>query len=158
MNQYRCDTCEHHENITDAFYNTIWCKKHDVTINPATINLVGCASHSDFQSERVSVVQDEDGHIEKRPIQSERETHWRDLFVSDLRSLITWDAEHGNPELFKAVVTLNKHYNTFSVEQHDKQERNKVLDNICEWLKYNNPKGLYHYIQNELRQQAGEQG
>ena len=33
-------------------------------------------------------------------------------------------------------------------------ERDKVLDIICEWLRYNDPKGLYHYIKNELR--AGE--
>ena len=57
MNQYKCETCKHRENITDAFYNTIWCKKHDEAINPSTINLVGCASHSDFQSEREKVLE-----------------------------------------------------------------------------------------------------
>jgi len=36
-------------------------------------------------------------------------------------------------------------------------ERDTVLDIICEWLRYNDPKGLYHYIKNELQQQAGEQ-
>jgi len=72
-------------------------------------------------------------NINHSDFQSERDTHWRDLFVSDLRSLIKWDAEHGNPELFKAVVTLNKHYNTFSVEQHDKQVREKVLDELKSW-------------------------
>jgi len=35
-------------------------------------------------------------------------------------------------------------------------ERDKVLDIICEWLRYNDPKGLYHYIKNELRQKVGE--
>ena len=57
MNQYKCETCKHREDITDAFYNTIWCKKHDEAINPSTINLVGCASHSDFQSERDTVLE-----------------------------------------------------------------------------------------------------
>ena len=72
--------------------------------------------------------------IQSHPYQSERDTHWRDLFVSDLRSSIKWDAEHGNPELFKAVVTLDKHYNTFSVEQHDKQVRDKVLERLHIWF------------------------
>ena len=35
-------------------------------------------------------------------------------------------------------------------------ERDTVLDIICEWLRYNDPKGLYHYIKNELRQKVGE--
>ena len=68
------------------------------------------------------------------PYQSERDTHWRDLFVSDLRSSIKWDAEHGNPEMFKAVVTLDKHYNTFLVEQHDKQVRDKVPERLHIWF------------------------
>jgi hypothetical protein len=42
-----------------------------------------------------------------------------------------------------------------TVRSHPYQsEREKVLDIICEWLRYNDPKGLYHYIKNELR--AGE--
>ena len=76
--------------------------------------------------------------IQSRPYQSERDTHWRDLFVSDLRSSIKWDAEHGNPELFKAVVTLDKHYNTFSVEQHDKQVRDKVLESVAGVIRQSN--------------------
>ena len=101
------------------------------------------------------------GVMRSHPYQSERDAHWRDLFVSDLRSSIKWDAEHGNPELFKAVVTLNKHYNTFSVEQHDKQVREKVLDELKSWcvqMKCNGcPYGgvLFGKI-TELRQ-AGEQ-
>jgi len=35
-------------------------------------------------------------------------------------------------------------------------EWDTVLDIICEWLRYNDPKGLYHYIKNELRQKVGE--
>jgi len=81
--------------------------------------------------------------------QSERDAHWRDLFVSDLRSSIKWDAEHGNPELFKVVVTLDKHYNTFSVEQHDKQVRDKVLDEvIAKWREWHHA-GYERPIQRE---------
>ena len=47
------------------------------------------------------------------------EKHWRDLFISDLVSLLEWDARHGNPELFKAVEILKKRYSLFTVEQHD---------------------------------------
>jgi len=144
MNQYRCENC----TKEDCWYfkmrddsRTIKDKYGELLTPRSFTWEKGCASHSDFQSER--------------------DTHWRDLFVSDLRSLIKWDAEHGNPELFKAVVTLNKHYNTFSVEQHDKQVREKVLDELKSWcvqMKCNGcPYGgvLFGKI-TELRQ-AGEQ-
>jgi len=150
MNQYRCETCKHYDKDNFLWRCGYISKKFNVAITTGELDnevfryiqsYVGCASHSDFQSER--------------------DTHWRDLFVSDLRSLIKWDAEHGNPELFKAVVTLNKHYNTFSVEQHDKQVREKVLDELKSWcvqMKCNGcPYGgvLFGKI-TELRQ-AGEQ-
>jgi len=81
MNQYRCETCKFltkepvdwgfdpycHISVPIKLDNWEWVRRW------------GCASHSDFQSERVSVVQDEDGYIEKRPIQSEREKVLKDL-------------------------------------------------------------------------------
>ena len=115
-NQYRCETCKKPHKVPDGLSRQphFFCCDEELPYDTAVVTTIrGCASHSDFQSER--------------------DTHWRDLFVSDLRSLIKWDAEHGNPELFKAVVTLNKHYNTFSVEQHDKQVREKVLDELKSW-------------------------
>ena len=90
--------------------------------------------------------------------QSERDAHWRDLFVSDLRSSIKWDAEHGNPELFKVVVTLDKHYNTFSVEQHDKQVRDKVLDEVLQLpQRREQPNGSMYIYVNDVKalRQAG---
>lgn len=59
---------------------------------------------------------------------------YRDLFVSDLISLIEWDAKHGNPELFKAVNSLKQHYKTFTVEAHDTAIRNATLDAVYEMV------------------------
>ena len=62
---------------------------------------------------------------------------YRELFVSDLISLVRWDAEHGSPELFKAVHLIKQHYaKPFSeqLKEHDaaiaKAERERVLDEL----------------------------
>jgi len=59
------------------------------------------------------------------------------LFVADLISLIRWDANHGNPELFKAVHQIQHHYaKPFSQQliEHDErirqEERQRVLDEV----------------------------
>jgi hypothetical protein len=119
-----CHICD--ENCTffevkkdDAQKEYLYCIKAKCNIHyswrmMSAVN--GCASHSSHQSER--------------------ELYWRDLFVSDLRSLITWDAKRGNPELFKASNLLDNHYNKFTVEQHDNQirkdERDAVLEIVAE--------------------------
>lgn len=72
----------------------------------------------------------------------EQELHWRDLFVSDLRSLIDWDARNGNPELFKAIAILDKQYNIFSVKRHDKQVQEKVLNEAIDRLTFCNGAGV----------------
>jgi hypothetical protein len=56
------------------------------------------------------------------------EKHWRDLFISDVRGSLVWDAEHGNPELFKAVRSLDSFYDKFSVEQHDQAIATKAVE------------------------------
>lgn len=81
--------------------------------------------------------------------------HWRDLFISDLRGSLEWDANHGNPELFKAVKTLDDHYNKFTVDDHDnrvrKEERERVLDELRDLVrnakKYGTiePEELFHW-------------
>ena len=128
MNQYRCETCKNRKTIYGEYACEVVSRKMTKCFYE-WVTKVGCASHSDFQCER--------------------DAHWRDLFVSDLRSSIKWDAEHGNPELFKVVVTLDKHYNTFSVEQHDKQVRDKVLDEvIAKWREWHHA-GYERPIQRE---------
>jgi len=146
-NQYRCETCKKPHKVPDGLSRQphFFCCDEELPYDTAVVTTIrGCASHSDYQSER--------------------DAHWRDLFVSDLRSSIKWDAEHGNPELFKVVVTLDKHYNTFSVEQHDKQVRDKVLDELVKfftigWFSKSKtvPRDVLLGKLEELRQ-AGEQG
>jgi len=68
--------------------------------------------------------------VRARPHTSIPQNDYRDLFVSDLISIVKWDAEHGNPELFKAVNSLKQHYKTFAVEQHDIAIRNATLDKL----------------------------
>jgi hypothetical protein len=84
------------------------------------IKTYGCASHS-------SAV----------PASSEPAPDYRELFVADLISLIRWDANHGNPELFKAVHQIQHHYaKPFSQQliEHDErirqEERQRVLDEV----------------------------
>ena len=67
--------------------------------------------------------------IRSRPAPSPQ-NDYRDLFVSDLIAIIKWDAEHGNPELFKAVNSLKQHYKSFTVEAHDATIRNATLDEL----------------------------
>jgi hypothetical protein len=62
MNQYRCETCNHYVNITDdngkfrytdcdtKFGHALTTEEEDFTCR------MGCASHSDFQSEREKVL------------------------------------------------------------------------------------------------------
>jgi dihydrodipicolinate synthase/N-acetylneuraminate lyase len=64
------------------------------------------------------------------------------LFVADLISLIRWDANHGNPELFKAVHQIQHHYaKPFSQQliEHDErirqEERERVLDLLITFRK-----------------------
>ena len=92
MNQYRCETCEFltkepvdwgfdpycHISVPIKLDNWEWVRRW------------GCASHSDFQSERVSVVQDEDGYIEKRPIQSERDKVLDDFGMFSNDPYVRW--------------------------------------------------------------------
>ena len=67
------------------------------------------------------------------------EKHWRDLFISDVRGSLVWDAKHGNPELFKAVRSLDSFYDKFTVEQHDAaiaakavEEYRKQIEPLCD--------------------------
>jgi ribosome-associated translation inhibitor RaiA len=104
MNQYKCESCEHHENIRDAFYNTIWCKKHDATINPSTINLVGCASHSDFQSGREKVLDELDKMIMKRTDELLKEFQ----ALQTPKSIPVWERRLGVGEVLDMIEEIRQ--------------------------------------------------
>jgi hypothetical protein len=54
--QYRCETCKFHNDIPGAIFAKVWCDKCNSGVIPNGFILVGCASHSDFQSEREKVL------------------------------------------------------------------------------------------------------
>jgi len=68
MNQYRCDNrCKYFDNSdeTNHCFGLIFCTKHQMLVEPIfqeESKTLGCASHSDFQSERDKVL---DNLIEK---------------------------------------------------------------------------------------------
>jgi hypothetical protein len=61
MNQYRCDkSCKWFDDSDEKnkIFDLIFCKKYQEDIEPifrSQSELVGCASHSDFQSERDTI-------------------------------------------------------------------------------------------------------
>jgi hypothetical protein len=71
MNQYRCETCEHH--IADKDHND-WCRSDPI---PASVYIFlkrnGCASHSDFQNQREKVL-DEFLNKKREPSTTEDDT------------------------------------------------------------------------------------
>jgi hypothetical protein len=60
MNQYRCETCKYkHPHLIEGLKPD--CEKSSWLLTKETIEVieeVGCASHSDFQSERDKVLDD----------------------------------------------------------------------------------------------------
>jgi hypothetical protein len=68
MNQYRCETCQYNLKAK-AEPPYIWCSKSEELLvgrnAQKIISVVGCASHSDFQSERDKVLDDVISHLEK---------------------------------------------------------------------------------------------
>jgi hypothetical protein len=60
MNQYRCETCKKKHHYADMGYHSqvLICEGEELPINCETFTeSKGCASHSDFQSERLSSVE-----------------------------------------------------------------------------------------------------
>jgi hypothetical protein len=125
-----CDSCEHAEKTNSRDYpvKCMVSKPVPMMVHNYCISwfgYVGCASHS-------SAV----------PASSEPAPDYRELFVADLISLIRWDANHGNPELFKAVHQIQHHYaKPFSQQliEHDErirqEERERVLDLLITFRK-----------------------
>ena len=58
MNQYRCETCKNRKGVYDIPFCDCWDKKIPITkYGMDLISHIGCASHSDFQSERDTVLE-----------------------------------------------------------------------------------------------------